>query len=151
MRWRSRGTRSVSCFGDGRKLLHDVTAVCVLLHRYVAARDRQRPLSPAPVVGRLIVRRQRREWVGAPQKEFAWWLGFGLVLLGLTACSAAPVSAGGANTVEVGDETILIDVRAAEETRGGRRSRMVRFLVVHEGIPWLRDCRGRLGAGALRH
>ena len=26
----------------------------------------------------LVVHRQRPEWVGAAQKEFAWWLGFGL-------------------------------------------------------------------------
>jgi len=34
--------------------------------------------SPTLALGRIIVRRQQPEWVGAPQKEFAWWLGFGL-------------------------------------------------------------------------
>lgn len=34
--------------------------------------------SPTLALGRMIVRRQVPEWVGAPQKEFAWWLGFGL-------------------------------------------------------------------------
>ena len=34
--------------------------------------------SPTMMLGRLVVRRQQPEWVGAPQKEFAWWLGFGL-------------------------------------------------------------------------
>lgn len=34
--------------------------------------------SPTIALGRLVTRRQRPEWVGAPQKEFAWWLGFGL-------------------------------------------------------------------------
>lgn len=37
--------------------------------------------SPALMLGRLVVSRQRPEWVGAPQKEFAWWLGFGLALM----------------------------------------------------------------------
>ncbi len=36
--------------------------------------------SPTLALGRLIVRRQRPEWVGAAQKEFAWWLGLGLAL-----------------------------------------------------------------------
>ncbi len=34
--------------------------------------------SPTLALGRLIVIRQKPEWVGAPQKEFAWWLGFAL-------------------------------------------------------------------------
>lgn len=34
--------------------------------------------SPTMALGRLAVRRQSPEWVGATQKEFAWWLGFGL-------------------------------------------------------------------------
>ena len=34
--------------------------------------------SPTLVLGRLVVSRQRPEWVGASQKEFAWWLGFAL-------------------------------------------------------------------------
>lgn len=29
-------------------------------------------------LGAWIVRRQKPEWVGASQKNFAWWLGFGL-------------------------------------------------------------------------
>lgn len=37
--------------------------------------------SPTLLLGRLAVRGQRPEWVGAPQKEFAWWLGFGLALV----------------------------------------------------------------------
>lgn len=34
--------------------------------------------SPTLALGRLIVRRQTPEWVGAPQKVFAWGLGFAL-------------------------------------------------------------------------
>lgn len=37
--------------------------------------------SPSLALGRLIVRNQVPEWVGAPQKRFAWWLGFGLALI----------------------------------------------------------------------
>ncbi|WP_125100761.1 DUF4395 domain-containing protein [Leucobacter chromiireducens] len=37
--------------------------------------------SPTLLLGRLAVKGQRPEWVGAPQKEFAWWLGFGLSLV----------------------------------------------------------------------
>ncbi|WP_342452122.1 DUF4395 domain-containing protein [Leucobacter exalbidus] len=37
--------------------------------------------SPTLMFGRLAVSGQRQEWVGAPQKEFAWWLGFGLALV----------------------------------------------------------------------
>lgn len=37
--------------------------------------------SPSLAAGRLIVSRQKPEWVGAPQKEFAWWLGFGLAFV----------------------------------------------------------------------
>lgn len=37
--------------------------------------------SPALMLGRLAVRGQRPEWVGAPQKEFAWWLGLGIAIL----------------------------------------------------------------------
>lgn len=36
--------------------------------------------SPTLALGRLVVRRQRPQWVGASQKEFAWWLGLGLAL-----------------------------------------------------------------------
>lgn len=41
------------------------------------------------------------------------------ILLGLAACSSAPNSAGGANPVEVGDATILLDVRTAAEHSAG--------------------------------
>lgn len=37
--------------------------------------------SPTLILGRLAVRAQRPEWVGAPQKEFAWWLGFSLAVV----------------------------------------------------------------------
>lgn len=37
--------------------------------------------SPSLALGRLIVSRQQPEWVGAPQKAFAWWLGFALALV----------------------------------------------------------------------
>lgn len=37
--------------------------------------------SPSLALGRVAVRRQRPEWVGAQQKAFAWWLGFGLALV----------------------------------------------------------------------
>ena len=40
--------------------------------------------SPTLVLGRLIVSRQRPEWVGAPQKEFAWWQGLGLAVVSCT-------------------------------------------------------------------
>ena len=46
--------------------------------------------SPTLALGRLVVRGQRPEWVGAPQKEFAWWLGLGLAL---ASCSAMGVLA----------------------------------------------------------
>jgi rhodanese-related sulfurtransferase len=42
------------------------------------------------------------------------------LLMGLAACSAAPGSAHGAGSVAVGDETILLDVRTAEEYATGR-------------------------------
>lgn len=41
--------------------------------------------APSLALARLIVRRQAPEWVGAPQKVFAWWLGYGM---GITACLA---------------------------------------------------------------
>ncbi|WP_449282428.1 rhodanese-like domain-containing protein [Leucobacter sp.] len=41
------------------------------------------------------------------------------LLLGLAACSAAPGSAERTSTVNVGDETILLDVRTAEEYASG--------------------------------
>lgn len=49
--------------------------------------------SPSIAAGRLIVRRQRPEWVGAPQKEFAWWLGLGLAVIscGAMGLFAAPL------------------------------------------------------------
>lgn len=34
--------------------------------------------SPSLIIGRLIVRNQRPEYVGAPQKKFAWKIGIGL-------------------------------------------------------------------------
>jgi len=40
-------------------------------------------LSPTMAVARIIVRRQRPEWVGAKQKQLAWGLGMGVAL---TAC-----------------------------------------------------------------
>ncbi len=40
-------------------------------------------LSPTMALARLIVRRQRPEWVGAKQKQLAWGLGMGVAL---TAC-----------------------------------------------------------------
>ncbi len=39
--------------------------------------------APSMALGALIVRRQRPEWVGAPQKRLAWGLGFGMAF---TAC-----------------------------------------------------------------
>ena len=41
------------------------------------------------------------------------------LLLGLAACSSAPNSVGGANALEVSDETILLDVRTPEEYAAG--------------------------------
>lgn len=41
------------------------------------------------------------------------------LLLGSAGCSAAPNSAGGADTIAVSDETILLDVRTAEEYAAG--------------------------------
>lgn len=48
--------------------------------------------SPTLALGRLVVRNQQPEWVGAPQKAFAWWLGFGLALIACTSMGlfAAP-------------------------------------------------------------
>ncbi|WP_341952081.1 DUF4395 domain-containing protein [Salinibacterium sp. TMP30] len=37
--------------------------------------------SPTLALGRLIVSKQQPTWVGAPQKVFAWWLGYGLALV----------------------------------------------------------------------
>jgi hypothetical protein len=49
--------------------------------------------SPSMWLGRLAVSRQRPEWVGATQKSFAWWLGFGLAALscGAMGLLAAPL------------------------------------------------------------
>lgn len=49
--------------------------------------------SPTMALSRLIVSRQNPEWVGAPQKEMAWWLGFGLaaVSCGTMGLFAAPL------------------------------------------------------------
>ena len=41
--------------------------------------------APSLALARIIVARQQPEWVGAPQKLFAWWLGYGM---GLAACLA---------------------------------------------------------------
>ncbi|GAA1614862.1 MULTISPECIES: DUF4395 domain-containing protein [Leucobacter] len=41
--------------------------------------------APSLALARIIVSRQQPEWVGAPQKLFAWWLGYGM---GLLACLA---------------------------------------------------------------
>ena len=40
--------------------------------------------SPTLALGRLAVRGREPQWVGAPQKEFAWWLGFALALVSCT-------------------------------------------------------------------
>lgn len=37
--------------------------------------------SPSLAIGRVIVSGQKPEWVGARQKEFAWWMGFGLATI----------------------------------------------------------------------
>jgi hypothetical protein len=37
--------------------------------------------SPTLALGRLIVSKQQPKWVGARQKAFAWWLGYGLALV----------------------------------------------------------------------
>lgn len=47
--------------------------------------------SPSLALGRLIVFRQKPEWVGARQKEFAWWLGF---IMATIACSSMGLFAG---------------------------------------------------------
>lgn len=41
--------------------------------------------SPSLFIGRLATRNLTPQWVGAEQKEFAWWMGFGLAL---TSCGA---------------------------------------------------------------
>ena len=41
--------------------------------------------APSLALGALFVRRQTPEWVGAPQKLFAWWMGYGM---GVVACAA---------------------------------------------------------------
>ncbi len=40
--------------------------------------------APSLIVGQWIVHRQQSEWVGAPQKRFAWAIGFSLALTMLT-------------------------------------------------------------------
>ena len=49
--------------------------------------------SPSLLLGRLAVRGLSPEWVGASQKEFAWWLGFGLALISCSSMGlfAAPL------------------------------------------------------------
>ena len=37
--------------------------------------------APSLVIGQWLVRRQQPEWTGAPQKRFAWGIGFALALL----------------------------------------------------------------------
>jgi len=37
--------------------------------------------SPSMILGRLAVRQQQPEWVGAPQKRFAWAVGWGLAVV----------------------------------------------------------------------
>lgn len=51
--------------------------------------------SPTIALGRLIVSKQQPKWVGASQKEFAWWLGFGLALVSCAGMGAlgAPLAA----------------------------------------------------------
>lgn len=51
--------------------------------------------SPTLALGRLIVRNQTPRWVGARQKEFAWWLGYGLALISCAGMGVlgAPVEA----------------------------------------------------------
>lgn len=41
--------------------------------------------APSLIIGKFIVRKQRPEWVGASQKVWAWWLGYGMAL---TSCFA---------------------------------------------------------------
>lgn len=50
--------------------------------------------SPSLALGRLAVHGQRPEWVGAPQKRFAWWLGFSLALVSCASMGlfAAPLT-----------------------------------------------------------
>ncbi|MFO7689044.1 MAG: DUF4395 domain-containing protein [Cryobacterium sp.] len=52
----------------------------MLLRLFVSAR-----WAPSMLIGGLIVRRQRPEWVGAAQKQLAWSLGLGLAV---TSCLA---------------------------------------------------------------
>lgn len=47
--------------------------------------------SPTLTLGRIITRKQSPQWVGAQQKEFAWWLGFGIAV---TSCSVMGFSTG---------------------------------------------------------
>lgn len=44
--------------------------------------------APSLALGALFVRRQTPEWVGAPQKLFAWWMGYGM---GVVACAATGI------------------------------------------------------------
>jgi len=58
--------------GFGALFLIEMMVRLVLNHRF----------APAMALGSLMVRWQRPEWVGAPQKRFAWWLGFGIATVG---------------------------------------------------------------------
>ncbi|GAA1784225.1 DUF4395 domain-containing protein [Agromyces lapidis] len=49
--------------------------------------------TPSLVIGSLIVRRQRPEWVGAQQKRLAWIIGLVLALVSCTAMGFLGVSA----------------------------------------------------------
>lgn len=46
--------------------------------------------APSLVLGGLFVRRQKPEWVGAPQKVFAWNLGFGMALVACASMGLFP-------------------------------------------------------------
>jgi protein-S-isoprenylcysteine O-methyltransferase Ste14 len=49
--------------------------------------------TPSLVIGSLIVRRQRSEWVGAEQKKLAWILGLVLAFVSCTAMGFLSVAA----------------------------------------------------------
>lgn len=87
--------------------------------------------SPSLALGGLIVRRQRPEWVGASQKEFAWWLGFALAAIscasmGLFAASHwIPLALCGIRLTLLFAETAFgICVGCALQARFGKQSPM---------------------------